>query len=105
MLRLLIWQAQLFLVNVYSEQNKPARVLRGVLEFLSALSFVVEPSPFRIVKWGLAMYDIALALKRAHEALMKLDRFDDAHRAEVCMRTSYQGVVGEDCSFDETYKV
>jgi hypothetical protein len=53
-------------------------VLRSVLEFLAAQSFVGELSPFRIVKWDLAMYGIVLALKHARLAMMKLDRFGDA---------------------------
>jgi hypothetical protein len=103
--RLSLWPAQLLMVVVYAKQEKPSRVLKHVQQFLAAMSFIVKLSPFRIVKGGLVMDDVVCVLKHAYEAFVNLGQIDNARRAEAYTRLAYRVVVGEDTSFDATYRV
>lgn len=110
--RLGMWDPLLALSFTYMDQGKPIKAINSAFKVLESLGYVIEGSemprtsdkPMVVKQWGLMMeylVDCWILLSSAY-SLVAPDLKDTA---EQYARISYKICVGEDETFDETYKL
>jgi len=107
--RLLLWDPQLALARAYTTQNNLIKSLESVGRVLTSLGFIVvgvdsSPINFMVVKWGLAVDHLVETFLHARNAFAAIGARQDSKQAEEYARTTYKIIVGEDTSFNITYK-
>ncbi|KAH0563178.1 hypothetical protein GP486_002254 [Trichoglossum hirsutum] len=109
--RLCLWAPQLVLTELYVRRKQPAKVIDSALAVLAALGYVIEGgslprtvgTPMVIKQWGLledSLVECWLHLCKAYRLVAP----DLEKQAEQYARITYKIVVGEDETFDETFR-
>lgn len=106
--RLNLWDPSLALAQKYGKQQKPDKVIEWTVKAMESLGFVVNGGDsssqmFEIVKWGLVVDHLVVALLTARDAFMGIGAVEKAGRAESYAKLVYKIVVGEDSTFDDMY--
>jgi hypothetical protein len=107
--RLLVWDPQLLFTRIYITNNIMGKALQYAGKVLTALGFVVvgadtSATSFKVKKWGLTMDHLVEAFLHARTAFKALGALEKSKQAEDYARVAYKIVVGEDASFDSTYR-
>ncbi|RYP42447.1 hypothetical protein DL768_010328 [Monosporascus sp. mg162] len=108
--RLSIWEPQLALAKMYTQQKQPVKAIDSALRALASLGYVIDGgnlprttgTPMVVKQWGLMMdylIDCWMLLSSAYRLVAP----DLEAQAEEYARISYRICVGEDETFDETY--
>lgn len=109
--RLSIWDPQLALAKMYTQQGQTVKAIDSALGVLTSLGYVVEggklprtsSAPMVVKQWGL-MLDLLAECWMLLAAAYHLLAPDLEAQAEEYARISYKICVGEDETFNETYK-
>lgn len=107
--RILIWEPQFCVVRLYMMQRKASKTLESAVKVLTLLGFVVvgadmSKTSFAIAKWGYLVEHLVENFLHIRNAFMAMGAVEDSLRAEGYAKASYFILVGEDASFDTTYR-
>jgi hypothetical protein len=108
--RLGMWDPQLTLAKMYTQQGQPVKAIDSALGVLTSLGYVVDGgklprdsrTPLMVKQWGLILdrlIECWMLLASAYHLLAP----DLEAQAEEYARISYKICTGEDETFDETY--
>jgi hypothetical protein len=105
-----IWDPQLALAKMYTQQNQPVKAIDSALRVLASLGYVIDGgnlprasgTPMVVKQWGL-MIDRLIECWMLLSGAYHLVAPDLETQAEEYARISYKICVGEDETFDETY--
>ena len=108
--RLCLWDPQLALTQMYTQQGQPVKAIDSALRVLASLGYVIEGgnlprtsgTPMIVKQWGLMedrLTECWMLLSRGYHLVAP----DLEAQAEQYARISYKICVGEDETFDETY--
>lgn len=108
--RLSMWDPQLALAKMYTQQRQPVKAINCALGVLTSLGYVVEGgklprtsrTPLVVKQWGLMLDHLIECWMLLAGAYHSLAPDLEAQAAEFA-RISYKICVGEDETFDETY--
>ncbi|KAF2010165.1 SET domain-containing protein [Aaosphaeria arxii CBS 175.79] len=101
--RLLVWQSQLELAQLYIKRQKPEKALNAAREFFTSLGYRVvgldaTTSRFEILRWGLFQDRSIQAFFVIYNAFLELQDWQNAKVAAKYAMTAVKVVVGEDDS-------
>lgn len=110
--RIGMWKAYFTLSTIYAEHNQPQEAVDSAIRALESLGYIIEGgrlphtpgTPLLVRKWGLMDDGLAgcwMALSFAYHSL-RLPELEG--QAKNYARLAYRICVGEDETFDQTYK-
>lgn len=106
--RLDLYDPLLGLAQAYIKQGKPNQAVEWTAKTFVSLGYVLGGADsssvaFIIVKWGIIVDVLVLALLQLRETFKTLGLVDKSKQAEDYARLMYKIVVGEDSTFDATH--
>lgn len=109
--RLHIWDLHLRLGQIYMQRKDPTKAINSALKSLSSLGYVIEGgnpphtlgTPMVLKQWGL-FTDCSIECWRLLCGAYQLVASDLAAQSVQYAKLSYRICVGEDETFEETYK-
>ena len=107
--RLLLWDPQLALTRIYVAQNKASKSMKSAVKVLTSLGFGVvgadsSHTRFAVLRWGLVEDHLVETFLHIRTAFTAMGAREDSERAEEYARTTYKILVGEDVSFNASYR-
>lgn len=104
--RLSLWDVQLRVAQLYMQQGKLDQAFKAGCKVFTLLGFEVVESKddFEIKKWGMLFDSLIDAFFVISDVLLKLNAYKGARKADEYAKTVYKMVVGEDESFEKTYR-